>query len=196
MVNKIWLFIFIVGIVFAIFNNRVININNTLLEAPGEAVMLILNLTGLYILWSGLMQIAKDAGIIDFFARKIYFVTKFLFPELPKDHDVHGYLASNIVANMLGLGSMATPFGIKSMEEMKKINDNKNTASRSMLTLIILNSSCLTLLPTTIISLRKIYGSESPAGVVPLIMIGTTLSTICALIIDRIFYFFNRKKFY
>lgn len=165
------------------------------MSAPQDSISIILNLTGLYILWSGLLRIAKDSGLIDVFAKRIYFITKFLFPELPKDHDVHGYIASNIAANILGLGSVATPLGIKSIEEMKKINNNKDTASRSMITLILLNSSCLTLLPTTIISLRKIYGSNEPSNVMPYIIISTILSTICALIIDRIFYRINKNKF-
>jgi len=195
MVNKIWLFLFIIGIGYAIYNDKVEEVNNALLDAPQEAVMLIISLTGLYILWTGLLQIAKDCGIIDAFAKKIYVFTKYIFPELPKDHDVHGYLASNIAANILGLGSVATPLGIKSMKEMKKINKNKDTASRSMITLILINSSCLTLLPTTIISLRKIYGSAEPTKVLPFIIIGTTFTTICAIIIDRIFYHFNKHKF-
>src|SRR5690554_67219 len=184
MVNKIWLFLFIIGIGYAIYNDKVEEVNNALLDAPQEAVMLIISLTGLYILWTGLLQIAKDCGIIDAFAKKIYVFTKYIFPELPKDHDVHGYLASNIAANILGLGSVATPLGIKSMKEMKKINKNKDTASRSMITLILINSSCLTLLPTTIISLRKIYGSAEPTKVLPFIIIGTTFTTICEIIID------------
>ncbi|QVK16991.1 spore maturation protein [Mycoplasmatota bacterium] len=195
MVNKIWIFLFIIGIGFAIYNNKVVELNNALLNAPHDSVTMILNLTGLYILWNGFLQIAKDCGLIDAFAKKIYFITKYIFPELPKEHDVHGYLASNIAANILGLGSVATPLGIKSMEEMKKINKNKKTASRSMITLILINCSCLTLLPTTIISLRKIYGSTEPTKVLPLVIIGTTLSTLCAIILDRIFYYLNKDKF-
>lgn len=195
MVNKIWLLLFIIGIGFAIYNNKIVELNNALLEAPQDAVTMIINLTGLYILWNGLLQIAKDCGLIDAFAKKIYRVTKILFPELPKNHDVHGYLASNIAANMLGLGSVATPLGIKAMEEMKKINHNKDEASRSMITLILINSSCLTILPTTIISIRKIYGSTEPTKVFPYIIIASTLTTLCAIIIDRIFYYFNKNKF-
>ncbi|NLG82183.1 MAG: spore maturation protein [Bacilli bacterium] len=195
MVNKIWLLLFIIGIAFAIYNNRIIEINNTLLEAPQEAVKLILNLTGLYIFWNGILQIAKDCGLIEKFARRIYFLTKLIYPELPENHEVHGYLASNMAANMLGLGSVSTPLGIKAMEEMKKLNGNKDSASRSMLTLVLINSSCLTLLPTTIISLRKVYGSSDPTKIIPLIILISFLTTMTAIIIDRIFYFLNKKKF-
>lgn len=195
MVNKIWLLLFIIGIAFAIYNNRIIEINNTLLEAPQEAVKLILNLTGLYIFWNGILQIAKDCGLIEKFARRIYFLTKLIYPELPENHEVHGYLASNMAANMLGLGSVSTPLGIKAMEEMKKLNGNKDSASRSMLTLVLINSSCLTLLPTTIISLRKVYGSSDPTKIIPLIILTSFLTTMTAIIIDRIFYFLNKKKF-
>ncbi len=195
MVNKIWLLLFIIGIGFAIYNHKIPEVNKALLDSPKESVMMIINLSGLYILWNGLLQIAKDSGLIDAFSKKIYFITKHIFPELPKDHDVHGYLASNIAANMLGLGSVSTPLGIKSMEAMKKINGDKDTASRSMITLILLNSSCLTLLPTTIISLRQIYGSSEPTKVMPIILVSTIFSTIFAVIIDRVFYYFNKNKF-
>jgi spore maturation protein A len=194
LVNKIWVFLFLIGIVFAVINNKIPEVNDALLSAPGESVRLLINLTGLYILWSGLLQVAKDSGLIDAFAKKIYRVTKFLFPELPKDHEVHGLIASNMAANILGLGSVATPLGIKAFEEMKKLNDNKDTASRSMITLILINCAGFTLIPTTLVSLRKIYGSEDPTKVLPIVVLITFFASICAVIIDRIFNHFNKDK--
>lgn len=156
--------------------------------------MLLINLSGLYILWSGILEIVKDLKLIDLFSRKIYPITKRLFPELPKDHPVHGYIASNIVSNMLGLGSVATPLGIKAMKEMQELNGNKKVASRSMVTLVIINASALTLLPTTLISLREINGSEQSVSVLPLIFVTTIISTMFAIILDRIFHQFWGKE--
>lgn len=194
MVNKVWLLLFIIGISFAIINGNIKAVHEAIFEAPKEGVTLLLNLAGLYILWCGILEIVKDTKLIDIFAKKIYFITRFLFPELPKDHPVHGYIATNMASNILGLGSVSTPIGIKAMEEMKKLNGDSDQASRSMITLILINTSCLTLIPTSIISLREINGSVNSVGVLPLVVITTLLSTCSAILLDRFFYRLSKRK--
>ncbi|WP_008825781.1 nucleoside recognition domain-containing protein [Haloplasma contractile] len=193
MVNKIWIFLFIIGITYAIFTGRAATINEAILSSPKASIEMILNLTGLFILWNGLLQVAKDCGLISAFARLIHPVTRFLFPELPKQHEVHGLIASNMAANMLGLGSVATPLGIKAMKEMKKINGDKDHATRSMITLLLINTSSLTLIPTTIVSMRKINGSINPSNVIPMIILATSLSTFFAIVVDRLFAKLSKK---
>jgi spore maturation protein A len=195
LVNKIWLLLFIIGISFALFNGRIEAVHQAIFSSPKAGLLLLFNLSGMYILWSGLLEIVKDTKLIDVFARKIYFITRFLFPELPKDHPVHGYIASNMASNMLGLGSVSTPLGIKAMEEMKKLNGNKDTASRSMITLIVMNASCLTLIPTTLISLREVNGSVDSVRILPFVVLTTALSTITALLLDRLLYRIHKKEF-
>jgi spore maturation protein A len=195
MVNKIWLLLFIIGISFALFNGRIEEVHQAIFSSPKEGLLLLFNLSGMYILWSGLLEIVKDTKLIDVFARKIYYITRFLFPELPKDHPVHGYIASNMASNMLGLGSVSTPLGIKAMEEMKKLNGDKDTASRSMITLIVMNASCLTLIPTTLISLREVNGSVDSVSILPYVVLTTALSTITALLLDRFLYKVHKKEF-
>ena len=95
---------------------------------------------------------------------------------------------TNIVMNMLGLGNAATPFGLKAIKEMQEINPKKDTASRSMITFLVINTACITIMPTTIISLRMYYGSISPESIIPYIIITSTLSCLTGLIIDRLFY--------
>ena len=97
------------------------------------------------------------------------------------------YISSNIIANMFGLGNAATPFGLKAMQSLQQLNKKKDTASRSMITFLVLNTSGVTIIPTTIISLRMMYGSSNPTGIVLPCIIITFLSTLSGLIIDRIF---------
>lgn len=189
MVNRIWLLLFIIGICFGILNGRGDEVGETILQAPINALDLMFNLTALLILWSGVLRILQDGGAVDKLAKLMSKVTHKLFPELPKDSQVHGFIATNIIANILGLGSAATPFGIKAMKEMQELNKDKESASNSMITLLLINTSGLTLIPTTIISMRKIYNSSNPSMVIPLIIIATTFSTIFAITID----YFIRK---
>lgn len=109
-----------------------------------------------------------------------------LFPEIPACHESLSYIASNVVANMFGLGNAATPFGLKAMKSLEEINDKKDTASRSMITFLVLNTSGVTIIPTTIISLRMMYGSLNPTEIVLPCIIATTIGTTGGLIIDRI----------
>lgn len=186
MINKIWLFLFLIGFAFAFIFGRVKEVHEAIFVAPKEGIMLILNLSGLYILWNGILEIVKDLQLIDRLAKKIYPLTRFLFPELPKDHPVHGYIASNFISNMLGLGSVATPLGIKAMQAMQELNSDKQVASRPMVTFVIINASSLTLLPTTLISLREIHGSTHSVGVLPLVLFVSLLTTCFAITVDRL----------
>src|SRR5699024_2697163 len=116
-----------------------------------------------------------------------------LFPELPKDHPAIGYILTNFTANIFGLGSAATPIGLKAMEEMKKLSKS-NVASRSMITFLALNTSSLTLIPTTVIAIRMQYGSSEPTAIVGTTILATITSTIAAILFDRLFYYVDRKK--
>lgn len=185
MINKIWLFLFLIGFAFAFINGNVKAVHEAIFTAPKEGIMLILNLSGLYILWSGILEIVKDLKLIEKLAKKIYPITRFLFPELPKDHAVHGYIASNFISNMLGLGSVATPLGIQAMKAMQELNPDKKVATRSMVTFVVINASSLTLLPTTLISLREINGSNYSVGVLPLVLMVSFFTTCFAILVDQ-----------
>ena len=109
-----------------------------------------------------------------------------LFPEIPKGHESLGLIASNMISNMFGLGSAATPFGLKAMSSLQKLNKKKDTATRSMITFLVINTSGLTIIPTTVISLRMMYGSVNPTSIVLATIISTIASTTVGIIIDRI----------
>lgn len=133
------------------------------------------------------MTIATDSGLLNKISNFLYPFLRKLFPEIPKNHESLGYISSNITANILGLGNAATPFGLKAMKSLQKLNNESVVASKSMITFILLNTSGLTLLPTTIISLRSINGSTNPTAVIIPTIIITIISTISAIILDKLF---------
>jgi spore maturation protein A len=132
------------------------------------------------------MNIAKISGLLQKFSKFIEPLLGKLFPELPKGHESIGLIASNIVINMFGLGNAATPFGLKAMSSLQEVNVKKDTASRSMITFLVINTSGVTIIPTTVISLRMLYKSLNPTEIVSACMIVTVISLLLALIIDRV----------
>jgi spore maturation protein SpmA len=154
------------------------DVTNALLEYAGTAVTIALGLIGIMALWLGVMKVAEDAGLIRIIARSLKPLTRRLFPEIPPEHPAMSPMIMNISANMLGLGNAATPFGLKAMEEMEKINPDKATASNSMVTFLAINTAGLTLIPATAIAIRAASGSSNPA-----IIIGTSIfGALCATI--------------
>ncbi len=154
------------------------DVTNAVLDYAGTAVTIALGLIGIMALWLGVMKVAEVAGLIKIIAKSLRPFTKRLFPEIPSDHPAMSSMIMNISANMLGLGNAATPFGLKAMEDMEKINPNKGTASNSMVTFLAINTAGLTLIPATAIAIRAASGSSNPA-----IIIGTTIfGAVCATI--------------
>ena len=137
-------------------------------------------------LWMGFMEIAEESKLLDKFSKLISPLLVKLFPDIPKNHPSLSYIASNVIANVFGLGSAATPFGLKAMDSLQELNNKKDTATRSMITFLVLNTSGLTIVPTTIISLRLMYGSLEPTKIVGACLISTTCATVGGLIIDRV----------
>ena len=191
MINYIWAFFIIIGIVYGIFTGNTQSINNTLINSGTSAIEMIFKLIPLMCLWLGIMNIAKDSGLIDILAKKLNRILKVLFPEIPENHEALTYISSNIIMNMLGVGNAATPFGLKAMKEMQKLNKNKDVASRSMITFLVINTSSVTIIPTTIVSFRVLNNSVNPTAIVPLCIITTVISCIFGIIFDRIFYLLN-----
>lgn len=194
LVNYLWGFFIIVGVVYSLFTGRIENINNAILNSGESALKIIMNIFPLMCLWLGVMNIAQKSGLLDVLARKLRGILTFIFPEIPKDHEAFGYIASNIIVNMVGLGNAATPFGLKAMQSLKELNKGKDEASRSMITFLIINTSSVTLIPTTVITLRLLSGSANPSEILTVSIIVTILSCILGLILDRLFYFLWRRR--
>ncbi|GIN85614.1 spore maturation protein A [Heyndrickxia sporothermodurans] len=192
MVNYIWIGMTLIGLVFAALNGKMKDVNEAIFQSANEAVTLCIGLISILVFWLGIMRIAQDSGLLDKFSRIFRPLIKRLFPEIPENHPAMGFILSNIIANMFGLGNAATPLGIKAMEQLKELNGGKSVASRSMITFLALNTSGLTLIPTTVIAIRMNYHSASPTEIVGPTLIATTIATIAAIMIDR--YFYHKRK--
>ena len=177
--------IVIVGIIVSVINGNLEGLNEVLLGSAKEALDMILKLFPVMALWLGITKIASVSGLLNKMSRLISPVLGKLFPEIPKGHVSLSLITSNVIANFFGLGNAATPFGLKAMQKLQEINPKKDTASRSMITFLVLNTSGLTLIPTTIISLRMMYGSKNPTEIVLGCIIATTCSTVAGMLMDR-----------
>jgi spore maturation protein A len=186
MINTLWALFIIIGIGYSLFTGNVNSVNNEILNSARTSLTMILNMLPIVTLWVGIMEIAKSSGLLDKIARFFSPVLSFIFPDIPKGHESFGFISSNIIANLFGLGNAATPFGIKAMTSLQTLNKNKDTATRSMITFLILNTTGLSLIPTTIISIRMMHNSADPLEIVGIVIIVTFISTICGLIIDRL----------
>ncbi len=190
MVGYIWAFLIGIGVIYSIFSGNISVINDSILNNANEALELILNLLPIIVLWTGILKIAEVSGLLSKFAQFLHPFLKKIFPSVPEDNKALGYISSNIAANMLGLGSAATPAGLKAMNELQKINPKKDTATPAMITFLILNTAGVTIIPTTILALRAAYNSASPSEIILPAVIATMLSSIAGLTMD----YFIRKR--
>jgi len=190
--NYIWGLFLIIGIFYSFITGNATEVNKELLNSGESAIEMILKLLPLTCLWLGVMKIAEDSGLLNKLSKKISPLLKYIFPEV-KDNKTISFISSNIIMNMLGLGNAATPFGLKAMQELQKENTKKDTASRSMITFLVINTASVTIIPTTVISLRILNHSTNPTEILGCAIITTFLSCIFGLIIDRLFYYIWRK---
>jgi spore maturation protein A len=194
MVNLIWVLLTVIGIVFAMFNGTMEQVNEAVFKGGKEAITISFGLISVLVFWLGLMKIAEKAGLLEKLGNLFKPIVSRLFPEVPPEHPAMGYMISNMMANLFGLGNAATPLGIKAMEQLKVLNGNSDKASRSMITFLAINTSSLTLIPTTVIAIMMTYGSSSPTSIVGPTLIATFLSTVGAILIDRFFYYRRKRK--
>jgi len=170
------------------------NVTNDVISKAGTAVTISLGLIGIMALWLGVMKVAEDAGLIAKLANLIKPITKKLFPEIPSDHPAIGAMIMNISANMLGLGNAATPFGLKAMDELDKLNPEKGTATNAMVTFLAINTAGLTLIPATAIAVRAASGSADPAIIIGPSIFGASCATLTGIIAAKLFEKFPVKK--
>lgn len=213
MLNYLWGFMILIGIVAGALNGRIAEVGMAAVDSSKEAVTLCLTMLGVMSFWMGLMEVGSAAGIIDSLTRKLRPVIRFLFPNVPKDHPANVYIASNIIANVLGLGWAATPAGLKAMEELSGLEEERRkeengekpgtakekkkkgryvpavpqgTASNEMCTFLIINISSLQLIPVNIIAYRSQYGSVNPAAIVGAGIVATAVSTFVAVVYCKV----------
>lgn len=194
MINYIWGVFILLGVIISIIKGDN-NLTNNLITSDTKGIDIIINLVPLMCLWLGTMKIADSSGLLNIISNKLSKIIRVVFPEIPKGDPTIAYISSNIVMNMLGLGNAATPFGIKAMTRLKELNNNSDIASRSMITFLVINTSSVTIIPTTVISLRIASGSNNPTEIMTACIITTFLSSFIGLLIDRLFYFIWRRHY-
>ena len=193
MMNKLWSLFIIIGIIFAIFSGNIDIINKEIIEYPNEIFNIFISMVPLMVIWSGIMNIAKDAGLLKKISKFMSPLFKIIFPDIPKGHESLDYIASNLTINMLGIHNASTPFGLKAMKSLNELNKNKEEASRSMITFLVLNTSGVTIIATDILAIRSMYNATNPTDILLVTIIGTIITTLVALILDRIFYYFKGR---
>ncbi len=192
MLNYIWAFMVLAGILYAAVTGNIDAVSNGALDSAKEAITLCITMLGVLSLWTGLMEIARQSGVMAQLTRLIRPLVRFLFPEIPKEHKSNEYITTNIVANILGLGWAATPPGLKAMESLAKLNEEKNgrdkvhIASNEMCTFLVINISSLQLIPMNIIAYRSQYGSVNPTAVVGPGLAATLVSTIVGIVFCKV----------
>ncbi len=188
MLNYLWAGMIMIGIIYAVFTGNMESVTNGALDSAKEAITLCITMCGVMGLWTGLMEVAKQSGLIDKMTRGISPFVTFLFPKIPKDNPAREYISINMISNVLGLGWAATPAGLKAMEYLMNLNEKKKEgiASDEMCTFLIINISSLQLIPVNIIAYRSQYGSVNPTAVIGPGLIATVIGTLVAIIYCKI----------
>ncbi len=215
MLNVIWAMMILLAVVYAAVTGHMGEVTNAALDSAGEAISLCITMAGVVALWTGLMEIAQRAGLIGKLTRGIAPFLRFLFPRIPKGHPAEGYIATNIIANVLGLGWACTPAGLKAMEELAKLEAQRGNpeylearpraaglrekplggsmekgagrrASNEMCIFLILNISSLQLIPVNMIAYRSQYGSANPTAIIVPAIAATLVSTLVAIVYCKI----------
>ncbi len=200
MLNYLWAGMIAVGIVYGVFSGNMEAVTNGALDSAKEAISLCLNMCGIMALWMGLMEIASTSGLIEMLTKKISPFVSFLFPRIPQKHPALEAISTNIIANVLGLGWAATPAGLKAMEELSNLEEERGnpeycksnkktkerTASNEMCIFLIMNISSLQLIPVNMIAYRSQYGSAAPTAVIAPALIATFSSALAAVIFCKI----------
>lgn len=186
MINYIWCGMIVIGILVGIVTGNIEAVSTAAIEWAETAVELSLGLIGVMALWLGLMKIAEEAGIVRGMGLLMKPIMVRLFPEVPADHPAMGSIVANMAANFFGLGNAATPLGIKAMQELQDLNENKEEASNAMVTFLAINTSSITLISSSIIAYRSAAGAANPADIIAPTIIATTVSTVVAVVACKV----------
>lgn len=192
--NYIWIFFFLSAFIIALirlifFGDTEIfpAIMNSTFDNAKVGFELSLGLTGVMTLWLGLMKVGEKGGVVQLLSRAVGPFFAKLFPGIPKNHPVNGSIMMNLAANMLGLDNAATPMGLKAMEQLQELNNDKDTASNAMIMFLVLNTSGLTLIPISVMVYRAQLGAANPSDIFLPILLSTFFSTLSGIIAVSIF---------
>ncbi|MGL4571484.1 MAG: nucleoside recognition domain-containing protein [Clostridium sp.] len=191
MINYIWFAMIFFGIIFALITGNADKITEAIVSGSGNTVTFVIELAGIMCFWCGVMKVAEKSGLTQILAKALRPILKKLFKDAAKDEKALGAIVMNLTANMMGLSNAATPFGIKAMEEMDRLNKGSSIASNDMSLFLVMNAACIQLVPTTIISIRAASGSINPGIIIVPAIISTAVAAavgiMCCKILQRYF---------
>lgn len=186
MINYIWFIMIFFGVLVGLITGNGEEISKSIVGSVDSTVQFMIGLVGLMCFWCGVMKVAEKSGLTQKLSRILRPVLKLIFKEAAKDEKALGAIVMNITANMLGLGNAATPFGIKAMQEMDRLNKEKGKATNDMVLFLVLNAACIQLVPTTIISIRAASGSSNPGVIILPAIIASTIAAIVGVVSCKI----------
>lgn len=184
--NYVWFLIIFISIISAIYTGKVDDMVNSIWNGAQKSIEISLYLAGIMAFWLGIMKIAEKSGLVNFVAKLLLPFARKLFPDVPKDNPAIGDIAMNISANAFGLANAATPIGIKAMEELQKLNKDKNSASNAMCTLLAMNTAGFQIVPATVIAVLAACGSANPTEIVLPTLVVTTIAFLSAIIAVKV----------
>lgn len=182
MLGYVWAGLIIISILAAVLLGNTGNLSSAMIESGASSIELLFTMAGVLCLWSGIMKIAEESGFTALISKLFAPLLRPLFPKLDKKSEAFQSISMNISANLLGLGNAATPFGLKAMGELNRLNGYSDTASNEMIVFVVMNTASLQLLPTTLATLRQSYGSTAPFEVITAIWISSAAALTVALI--------------
>lgn len=191
--NKIFGFLIISSIIVAAFTGNINDVSVEAVSSAGQGVKTVFGLIGILTLWLGVAKIAETSGLLKIITTILYPLVGWLFPSIPKGHPAMGSILMNLSANLFGFGSAATPFGLKAMEELQKLNRTER-ASEAMCTFLAINTTSITLVPSTIIAIRINAGSTNPMEIVGTTIFASAVCSAVAITGDYLFRIYNRKR--
>lgn len=177
----------VIGIVGSIFSNNLGELNKIILTETSRGVEFAISLAGAMALWMGIMNIAKDSGLIEKIGQKLNPIMKKLFPSVPKGHKAMSYIVMNMALNMLGAGNGATAFGLKAMNELQTLNNKKDTATNDMIMFLVINISSVQIIPFTMLKVRMDMGASNPSEIIITTLFATIISTTVGIISCKLF---------
>ena len=186
MINYIWFIMIFFGVLVGVFTGNGETISKAIINSADSTVNMVVGLVGIMCFWCGVMKVAEKSGLTDKLAKVLRPILKLIFKEAAKDEKALGAIVMNITANMMGLGNAATPFGIKAMQEMDRLNKEKGVASNDMSLFLVLNAACIQFIPSTVISIRAASGSDNPGAIILPALLASTVAAITGVILCKI----------
>lgn len=186
MINYIWFLIISFGIIFGLFSGNSSAMSSFLITSASSSVQYVIGLSGILCFWCGIMKIAEKSGLTEKIAIILKPLLRLLFKDASKSEPAMGAIVMNLTANMMGLSNAATPFGIKAMEELKKLSKDKDSASDDMALFLVLNSACIQFVPTTVISIRSAAGAKNPGDIILPAIFATLTAAVVGVITCKI----------